>query len=400
MLAAMFTFTAKHSPSMLIAYGFIASVLPVWLLLARATISRTFLKIGTIVGLAIGIFIAMPELKMPAVTQFVDGTGPIFTGTLFPVPLHHDRLRCRLRLPRADLVGHDAEDAGERNARPRHRLRRDADGKLRCRDGADRRRARCDPGVYFAMNSPPAVIGTTAEAAAATISSWGFPVTPEMLTHHGRSRWARAPSCRAPAARRRWPSAWREILSHVIGGQAVMAFWYHFAILFEALFILTTLDAGTRVGRFMLQDLPRPDDPPRSATRRRWTPRYASPRCRDRRAWGYFLYQGVVDPLGGINTLWPLFGIANQMLAAIALILCTVVLFRMKRERYAWITILPATWILICTLTAGWQKCFTRIRPSASCRTPPSSAKRSPPDKSWRRPSRLRTCIASSSTTT
>jgi carbon starvation protein len=212
-----------------------------------------------------------------------------------------------------------------------------------------------EPGIYFAMNSPPAVIGTTAEQAAATISSWGFVLTPEMLTqtaqHVGEStilsRTGGAPTLAVGMA---------EILSRVMGGDAFKAFWYHFAILFEALFILTTIDAGTRVCRFMFQDFIGQMVPSFRDTQA-WGPNILATLAAVS-AWGYFLYQGVVDPLGGINTLWPLFGIANQMLAAIALILCTVVLFRMKRERYAWITILPATWILICTLTAGWQKVF------------------------------------------
>jgi carbon starvation protein len=212
-----------------------------------------------------------------------------------------------------------------------------------------------DPGVYFAMNSPAAVIGTTPEAVAHVVSGWGFSITPDVLTATAHavgentiiSRAGGAPTLAVGMA---------QILHRVVGGEAMMAFWYHFAILFEALFILTAVDAGTRAGRFMLQDLlgtfvpslKRTDSWPANLT--------ATGLCVA--AWGYFLYQGVVDPLGGINTLWPLFGISNQMLAAIALILATCVLFKLKRERFAWVTILPTLWLLACTLTAGWQKIF------------------------------------------
>jgi carbon starvation protein CstA len=209
--------------------------------------------------------------------------------------------------------------------------------------------------VYFAMNSPAALLGTTAESAAQAISQWGFYVTPEMLTQTAKdvgestiiSRAGGAPTLAVGMA---------HILSNVVGGKAMMAFWYHFAILFEALFILTAVDAGTRAGRFMLQDLLGSFSPSLKRTDSVFASLLATGLCVA--AWGYFLYQGVVDPLGGINTLWPLFGIANQMLAAIALILATCVLFKMKRAKFAWVTILPTIWLLLCTLTAGWQKIF------------------------------------------
>jgi carbon starvation protein CstA len=212
-----------------------------------------------------------------------------------------------------------------------------------------------EPGVYFAMNSPAAVLGTTAESAAKAISQWGFYVTPEMLTQTAKdvgestiiSRAGGAPTLAVGMA---------NILSNVIGGKMMMAFWYHFAILFEALFILTAVDAGTRAGRFMLQDLLGAFAPKLKQTDSVFANLLATSLCVA--AWGYFLYQGVVDPLGGINTLWPLFGIANQMLAGIALILGTVVLFKMKRARFAWVTMVPTVWLLACTLTAGWQKIF------------------------------------------
>jgi carbon starvation protein len=212
-----------------------------------------------------------------------------------------------------------------------------------------------EPGVYFAMNSPAALIGSTAESAAQAISQWGFYVTPEMLTQTAQdvgehtiiSRAGGAPTLAVGIA---------HILSEFTGGKMMMAFWYHFAILFEALFILTAVDAGTRAGRFMLQDLLGTFIPPMKRTDSIAAGLIATGLCVA--GWGYFLYQGVVDPLGGINTLWPLFGISNQMLAGIALIFATCVLFKMKRDRFTWVTIVPTAWILICTLTAGWQKIF------------------------------------------
>jgi carbon starvation protein CstA len=213
-----------------------------------------------------------------------------------------------------------------------------------------------EPGVYFAMNSPAALVGNTPAEVAQTISSWGFVVTPEMLVQTAKDvgestilgRAGGAPTLAVGMA---------HILQQAIGGPAMMAFWYHFAILFEALFILTAVDAGTRAGRFMLQDLLGSFVPALKRTDSFVANLLATFLCVA--AWGYFLYQGVVDPLGGINTLWPLFGISNQMLAAVALMLGVVVLFRMKRERYAWVAIAPAAWLLVCTLTAGWQKIFS-----------------------------------------
>lgn len=215
--------------------------------------------------------------------------------------------------------------------------------------------AALEPGIYFAMNSPAAIIGTTAESAAQTIAQWGFYITPEMITqtaqnvgeHSIISRTGGAPTLAVGMA---------QILSEVIGGTAMMAFWYHFAILFEALFILTAVDAGTRAGRFMLQDLLGSFIPAMKRTDSIVANLIATGLCVA--GWGYFLYQGVVDPLGGINTLWPLFGISNQMLAGVALILCTCVLFKMKLDRFAWVTVIPATWVCVCTLTAAWQKIF------------------------------------------
>jgi carbon starvation protein len=212
-----------------------------------------------------------------------------------------------------------------------------------------------EPGVYFAMNSPAALLGSTPEAVAQTVSGWGFVLTPDMLTSTAKAVGETTIVARAGGA----PTlavGMAHILHQVIGGPAMMAFWYHFAILFEALFILTAVDAGTRAGRFMLQDLLGTFHPALRRTESLPANLVATGLCVA--AWGYFLYQGVVDPFGGINTLWPLFGISNQMLAGIALMLGTVVLFKMKRERYAWVTLVPTAWLLICTLTAGWQKIF------------------------------------------
>ncbi len=353
-LGPMFTFTGVELSWMLIGYGFIASVLPVWVLLAPRDYLSTFLKIGTILGLALGILFVMPDLKMPAVTKFVDGSGPVFAGSLFPFLFI--TIACGAVSGFHALVSSGTTPKmldNELNARliGYGAMLMESFVAIMALIAA----CSLEPGVYFAMNSPAALIGTTPETAAAAISSWGFVVTPQMLTdvasHVGEttilSRTGGAPTLAVGMA---------EILSSAIGGKALMAFWYHFAILFEALFILTTIDAGTRVARFMIQDLIGSFSPAFRDTRS-WTANIAATTLAVT-GWGYFLYQGVVDPLGGINTLWPLFGIANQMLACIALILCTVILFKMKRERYAWVTAVPAAWVAICTLTAGAYKIF------------------------------------------
>lgn len=354
-LAAMFDYSGEQLSMMLIAYGFVASVLPVWMLLAPRDYLSTFLKIGTIAGLALGIFFVLPDLKMPAVTKFVDGTGPVFAGNLFPFLFI--TIACGAISGFHALVSSGTTPKmldNEINARfiGYGAMLMESFVAIMALVAA----TTLEPGLYFALNSPSAIIGTTPETAAAAISGWGFTVTPDMLRQAAAdvgestilSRTGGAPTLAVGMA---------EILSSAIGGKAMMAFWYHFAILFEALFILTTIDAGTRVARFMIQDLIGTFTPVFRDTRS-WTANVVATTIAVA-GWGYFLYQGVVDPLGGINTLWPLFGIANQMLACIALILCTVVLFKMKRERYAWVTILPAVWVAICTLTAGWQKIFS-----------------------------------------
>lgn len=353
-LAPYFTYKGETLSLMLIGYGFVASVLPVWLLLAPRDYLSTFLKVGTILALAIGILIVMPDLKMPAVTKYIDGTGPVFKGALFPflfitiacgaVSGFHALIssgttpKMIMKESQIRFIGYGAM------------LMESLVGIMALIAASV-----LEPGVYYAMNAPAGVIGTTAAQAAQTISSWGFMVTPEMLTHAAQSVGEGTILSRAGGA----PTlavGMAQILSGFLGGAGMTPFWYHFAILFEALFILTTVDAGTRVARFMIQDL-LGDFVPAMRNTRSWTANLVATGLAVA-AWGYFLYQGVVDPLGGINTLWPLFGISNQMLAAIALIMCTVVLFKMKRQRYAAVTLAPTLWLLVCTLWAGFEKLF------------------------------------------
>ena len=353
-LGPMFTFTGVELTWMLVAYGFVASVIPVWLLLAPRDYLSTFLKIGTIVALAIGIMFVAPELKMPAVTKFIDGSGPVWSGSLFPFLFI--TIACGAVSGFHALISSGTTSKmleNEQHARfiGYGAMLMESFVAIMALVAA----STIDPGIYFAMNSPTALLGTTAQSAAAAVSQMGFYITPEMLTQTATdvgestiiSRAGGAPTLAVGMA---------NILSNAIGGKTMMAFWYHFAILFEALFILTAVDAGTRAGRFMLQDLLGVVAPALKRTESLPANLIATSLCVA--AWGYFLYQGVVDPLGGINTLWPLFGIANQMLAGIALILATCVLFKMKRARYAWVTMVPTAWLLVCTLTAGWQKMF------------------------------------------
>ncbi len=349
-----FTFSGEALALMLIGYGFIASVLPVWLLLAPRDYLSTFLKIGTIVALAIGILIVRPELRMPAVTPFIDGTGPVFAGNLFPflfITIACGAVSGFHSLVSSGTTPKMVENEAHLPMIGYGAMLMESFVAIMALVAA----SVLDPGVYFALNSPAALIGTTTSEAALAVSGWGFTITPVMLDQVAGqvgeatilSRTGGAPTLAVGMA---------NILSSAIGGPAMMAFWYHFAILFEALFILTTVDAGTRVARFMIQDLLGTFVAPLKDTKS-WTANVAATALAVS-GWGWFLYQGVTDPLGGINTLWPLFGISNQMLAAIALTMATVVLFRMKRERYAWVTLLPLSWLLICTLTAGWQKMF------------------------------------------
>lgn len=353
-LSAIFNLSGETIAILMIIYGFVAAVLPVWLLLAPRDYLSTFLKIGTIAGLAIGIFITMPSLEMPAVTEFINGTGPVFSGNLFPFLFI--TIACGAVSGFHALISSGTTPKmieRETHARPigYGAMLTESFVALMAMIAA----CVLTPGVYFAINSPAAVIGTDVASAANTISQWGYTLTPDMLTEISSdieeetilSRTGGAPTFAIGMA---------TIFSQVIGGKALMAFWYHFAILFEALFILTTIDAGTRVCRFMIQEIIGTVYKPFANTEA-WLPNIIATAlsvC----AWGYFLYQGVVDPLGGINTLWPLFGISNQMLAGIALIFGTTILFKMGKIKYSWITLIPTVWLLIVTLTAGWQKLF------------------------------------------
>ncbi len=350
-----FTLTPVQLCILMVGYGAVASVLPVWLLLAPRDYLSTFLKIGAIVALAIGIAVVAPPLRMPALTKFIDGSGPVWSGGLFPflfitiacgaVSGFH-ALIASGTTPKLIASEGDAPFIGY------GAMLMESFVAIMALVGA----TILDPGIYFAMNSPAAVLGTDAASAAAAVTNMGFAITPDALAQAARdvgettiiSRTGGAPTLAVAMA---------EIFSNLIGGQAMKAFWYHFAILFEALFILTAVDAGTRAGRFMLQDLIGLVVPSFRNASAIGPGIIATALCVT--AWGFFLYQGVTDPLGGVNTLWPLFGISNQMLAAVALILATVVLFRMKRQRYAWVTILPAAWLCLCTITAGLLKLFS-----------------------------------------
>ena len=352
--AKAFSFTGIQITWMLIGYGFVAAVLPVWLILAPRDYLSTFLKIGTIIALAIGILVTMPELKMPALTQFIDGTGPVWKGGLFPFLFI--TIACGAVSGFHALISSGTTPKlldNEVNSRyiGYGAMLMESFVAIMAMVAA----SVIEPGVYFAMNSPAAVVGADVVTVAQTVSSWGFAITPEALTAVAHdigettilARAGGAPTLAVGIA---------QILHSVLPGENTIAFWYHFAILFEALFILTAVDAGTRAGRFMLQDLLGSFVPSLKRTES-WTANLiATAGCVA--MWGYLLYQGVIDPLGGINTLWPLFGISNQMLAGIALMLATVVLIKMKRQRYIWVTMLPAVWLLICTTTAGFIKLF------------------------------------------
>ncbi|CAG9431119.1 Peptide transporter CstA [Providencia alcalifaciens] len=358
--APYFDYTGIQLTWMLVGYGFVAAVLPVWLLLAPRDYLSTFLKIGTIIGLAIGILILNPNLQMPSLTKYIDGTGPVWAGDLFPFLF--------ITIACGAVSGFHALISSGTTPKML------ANENQACFIGYGGMLmesfvaimalvAACviDPGVYFAMNSPMAMLapaGTTdvVASAAQVVSGWGFQITPEQLTQIANdvgetsiiSRAGGAPTLAVGMA---------YILHGALGGLMNVAFWYHFAILFEALFILTAVDAGTRAARFMLQDLLGVVSPSLKRTDSLPANLIATALCV--LAWGYFLHQGVVDPLGGINTLWPLFGIANQMLAGMALMLCAVVLFKMKRQAYAWVALLPTSWLLVCTMTAGWEKTFS-----------------------------------------
>lgn len=354
-LAPWFDWSGPSLAGFVIAYGWLAAIVPVWLLLAPRDYLSTFLKLGTVTLLAIAVAIMHPELKMPALTRFVDGTGPIFAGKVFPfvfitiacgaVSGFHALISSGTS---PKLIGNEAD------------VRLVGYGSMALESLvailAVIAATLLDPGVYFAINSGAGVVGATPQAAVATISSWGFPVTVHQMQalahamgeHTLFARTGGAPSLAVGMA---------SIFGTTFGstfGRGLLAAWYHFALMFEAVFILTTIDAGTRVGRFMLQDVLGHLWKPFGRTS--WYPAVLVASAAIVAAWGYFLYIGVIDPNGGVNILWPLFGIANQMLAAIALTVATGILIKSGRLRYAWVTGAPLVWLVIVTTTAAWQK--------------------------------------------
>jgi carbon starvation protein len=353
---AAFTWSATDLAWAVIVYGFVASVLPVWLLLAPRDYLSAFLKIGTILVLGTAIVVLMPPMKLPAVTQFIDGTGPVFAGKLFPFAF--------ITIACGAVSGFHALISSGTTPKL---VKRESDVRVIGYGSmlmeslvglmALIAAATLDPGVYFAMNVGPAILGTTPESASQAIAQWGFMLRPEQMQVLAQqmgeasllSRTGGAPSLAVGMA---------GILGGVFTG-AGLALWYHFAILFEAVFILTTVDAGTRVGRFMLQELLKHVWAPLG--RYSWYPSILISSALVVAAWGYFLYQGVIDPLGGINSLWPLFGIANQLLAAVALCVVTTILVKMGKMKHAWVTLVPLAWLASATLTAGYQKVFSPL---------------------------------------
>ncbi|MBI4696259.1 MAG: carbon starvation protein A [Gammaproteobacteria bacterium] len=351
---AWFDYDGPTLALMIIAYGFAAAVLPVWLLLAPRDYLSTFMKIGTIAALAAAIVVLRPEVKMPAVTQFVDGTGPIFGGKLFPFVFI--TIACGAISGFHSLISSGTTPkllANEADARfiGYGAMAMESFVAIMAMIAA----TVLDPGVYFAINSPAGVVGAEAAKAVQTITSWGFPVTVDQMNALAQAMGEKTLFARTGGA----PSlavGMAKLFSSAFG-ERFLDVWYHFAIMFEALFILTTLDAGTRVARFMLQDMLGNVVP--ALGRTSWYPSVLLCSGLVVAAWGYFLYAGTKDPLGGINSLWPLFGIANQMLAAIALCVATTIIVKSGKARYAFVTALPLAWLTIITSTAAWEKLFS-----------------------------------------
>jgi carbon starvation protein len=350
----VFTLSGISLTIAILVYAYAASALPVWLLLAPRDYLSAFIKAGAIFSLAAGILLVRPNVLMPPLTRFIDGSGPVFAGKIFPF--------CFITIACGAISGfHSLISSG---TTPKMILRETharfiGYGAMLLESfvGVMAMVAACamTPGVYFAINSPAAIVGGTADAAAVTISGWGFPLTAQTMTDLAHkvgeltllNRAGGAPSLAVGMA---------QIFSSTIGGDRLLSIWYHFAIMFEALFILTVLDAGTRVGRFMVQELGGRVWKPFRRTG--WMPGILLASGIIVGMWGYFLYQGVIDPLGGINSLWPLFGIANQLLAAVALVVATTVLLKMGRTRWVWVTLIPFTWLVTVTMTASYQKVF------------------------------------------